>query len=90
MGTWDVMRRGDHDDRYRMATHESRIAAMAHALALESGPQRETYWVLGPPGPVLRTRRDLYLHLLLRRRQIQPLLQLKSRWRWLPTLSNRP
>jgi hypothetical protein len=65
MQTWDVMRQDDNGNKYRMATHDSRISALAQVLAIESGPRhKQMYWVTGPSGPAVRTNRDLYLHFL--------------------------
>ncbi|MEU6040123.1 hypothetical protein ABZ801_32430 [Actinomadura sp. NPDC047616] len=65
MQTWDVMRQDDNGNEFHVAAHDSRIAALAQVLALESGvPHKQMYWVSGPPGPVVRTNRDLYLHFL--------------------------
>ncbi|GGV28188.1 hypothetical protein GCM10010182_58930 [Actinomadura cremea] len=62
MHTWDVMRRDDNGDRVHMAAHDSRVSALAHVLAMESGvPHQQTYWVDGPASPGVRTNRDLYL-----------------------------
>jgi hypothetical protein len=65
MHTWDVMRQDDNGNRYTMAAHDSRVEALAQVLAMEAGPRhRQMYWVSGPPGPAIRTNRDLYLHFL--------------------------
>lgn len=67
---WDVMRQGDSGDQSRVSTHDTRVGALAQVLVLESGvPHKQTYWVVGPPGPVNRTNRDLYLHFLRLGRQ---------------------
>jgi hypothetical protein len=65
MPVWDVMRQGDNGDEVRMSAHDSRVEALARVLVMESGvAHKQTYWVCGPPGPALRTDRDLYLHFL--------------------------
>ncbi|MFG2004710.1 hypothetical protein ACGFNU_36715 [Spirillospora sp. NPDC048911] len=65
METWDVIRQDDLGNEFPMAAHESRIAALAQVLVLESGiPHKQLYWISGPPGPALHTNRDLYLHFL--------------------------
>ncbi|GLZ12846.1 hypothetical protein Acsp04_30810 [Actinomadura sp. NBRC 104425] len=65
MQTWDVMRQDDDGSEFRVAAHDSRIAALAQVLALQSGtPDGRVYRVSGPPGPAVRTNRDLYLHFL--------------------------
>lgn len=65
METWDVIRQDDLGNEFHVATHDSRIAALAQVLAMESGvPHKQLYWVSGPPAPALRTNRDLYLHFL--------------------------
>ncbi|MFC4048123.1 hypothetical protein ACFOY4_00360 [Actinomadura syzygii] len=62
MQTWDVIRQDDNGNKFHMSTHDSRISALAQVLVIESGPRHEqTYWVEGPPGPAVRTNRDLYL-----------------------------
>jgi hypothetical protein len=62
MQTWDVMRQDDLGNVFRVAAHDSRISALAQAIVLESGVRhRQMYWVDGPPGPAVRTNRDLYL-----------------------------
>lgn len=67
---WDVMRKGDSGDQDRVSSHDSRIGALAHVLVMESGtPHKQMYWVAGPPGPAIRTNRDLYLHFLRLGRQ---------------------
>ncbi|OLT22907.1 hypothetical protein BJF79_46125 [Actinomadura sp. CNU-125] len=56
------MRQDDGGNRVRMAAHDSRVSALAHVLAMESGVRhKQTYWVDGPAGPAVRTNRDLYL-----------------------------
>ncbi|KAB2352623.1 hypothetical protein [Actinomadura rudentiformis] len=65
MDRWIVVRQDDLGNEFPVAAHESRIAALAQVLILESGvPHKQLYWVSGPPGPVLHTNRDLYLHFL--------------------------
>ncbi|GAA2402725.1 hypothetical protein GCM10010191_07840 [Actinomadura vinacea] len=65
MQTWDVLRQDDNGNEFHMATHESRVSALAQVLAMESGvPHKQTYWVSGPSGPTVRTNRELYLHFL--------------------------
>ncbi|MFC6936564.1 hypothetical protein ACFQHO_44080 [Actinomadura yumaensis] len=65
MDTWDVMRQDDIGNEFHVASHDTRIGALAQVLVLESGaPHKQTYWIDGPPGPVVRTNRDLYLHFL--------------------------
>ncbi|MBW8487126.1 hypothetical protein [Actinomadura parmotrematis] len=65
MGTWELMRQDDNGVEYPMGSHASRAGALARLLVFESGvPHKQTYWVAGPAEPVLRTNRDLYLHLL--------------------------
>ncbi|NVI86921.1 hypothetical protein HUX53_06470, partial [Actinomadura sp. BRA 177] len=62
MHTWDVMRQDDLGNTFHVASHDSRIAALAQVLVMESGvPHKQSYWVEGPPGPAVRTNRDLYL-----------------------------
>jgi hypothetical protein len=62
MHTWDVMRRDDLGNTFHVATHDSRISALAQIMVLDSDVrQRQAYWVDGPPGPAVRTNRDLYL-----------------------------
>ncbi|MFD0534649.1 hypothetical protein ACFQY7_13650 [Actinomadura luteofluorescens] len=62
MDTWDVMRQDDLGNAFRVAAHDSRISALAQVMVLESGVRhRQMYWVDGPPGPAVRTNRDLYL-----------------------------
>lgn len=62
MQTWDVMRQDDLGNTFLVASHDSRIAALAQVLAMESGVRhKQSYWVDGPPGPAVRTNRDLYL-----------------------------
>ncbi|TMQ89665.1 hypothetical protein ETD83_38960, partial [Actinomadura soli] len=67
MQTWDVMRRDDLGNTFHVASHDSRISALAQVLVMESGVRHErtqherTHWVEGPPGPAVRTNRDLYL-----------------------------
>ncbi|SNS54030.1 hypothetical protein [Actinomadura mexicana] len=62
MDTWDVMRQDDLGNVFRVAAHDSRISALAQVMVLESGVRhRQMYWVDGPPGPAVRTNRDLYL-----------------------------
>lgn len=62
---WDVMRKDDNGNEFRMASHTSRIDALAHVLTMESGVvHKQLHWVSGPPGPALTTNRDLYLHAL--------------------------
>lgn len=70
MQGWDVMRQGDNGDQDRVSSHDTRIGALARMLEMDSGvPHKQVYWVAGPPGPVVRTNRDLYLHLLRLGRQ---------------------
>nr|BFE38283.1 hypothetical protein GCM10010200_105340 [Actinomadura rugatobispora] len=65
MHTWDVMRQDDNGNQVHMASHDSRISALAQVLAMESGvPHKQTYWVAGPSSPTVRTNRELYLHFL--------------------------
>ncbi|GAA3938465.1 hypothetical protein GCM10023085_19860 [Actinomadura viridis] len=65
MHTWDLMRQDDNGNRYRMASHDSRVGALAQMLMMESGVQhKQMYWVTGPAIPAVRTNRDLYLHVL--------------------------
>ncbi|MFC0042545.1 hypothetical protein [Actinomadura rayongensis] len=65
MGTWDVMRQDDLGNEFHVSAHDSRVAALAQVLVLESGvPHRQIYWVEGPFAPSVRTNRDLYLHVL--------------------------
>jgi hypothetical protein len=65
MPVWDVMRQGDNGDGVRMSSHDSRVGALARVLVMESGVvHKQTYWVVGPPGPAYQTNRDLYLHFL--------------------------
>ncbi|MFI0352198.1 hypothetical protein [Actinomadura sp. 9N407] len=65
MQTWDVMRQDDNGNQVHMATHDTRISALAQVLTMESGvPHKQIYWVTGPSGPAVRTNRDLYLHFL--------------------------
>lgn len=65
MDTWDVMRQDDIGNEFHVAAHDTRIGALAQVLVLESGaPDGQRYRVDGPPGPVVRTNRDLYLHFL--------------------------
>lgn len=67
---WDVMRQSEIGDQSKVSTHDSRVGALAQVLVLESGvPHKQVYWVVGPPGPVYRTNRDLYLHFLKLGRQ---------------------
>ncbi|MFB4296614.1 hypothetical protein [Actinomadura sp. NTSP31] len=62
MQTWDVMRQDDLGNQFQVASHDSRVSALAQVLAMESGvPHKQAYWVQGPPGPAVRTNRDLYL-----------------------------
>ncbi|MBO0871274.1 MAG: hypothetical protein J2P15_22195 [Micromonosporaceae bacterium] len=62
---WELWRQDDNGDQVRVSTHEDRIEALARLLALQAGPaHKQTYWLSGPPGPVCRTNRDLYLRLL--------------------------
>lgn len=59
------MRQGDSGDQSRVSRHDTRVSALAQVLVLDSGvPHKQVYWVEGPPGPTLRTNRDLYLHVL--------------------------
>ncbi|RAY11133.1 hypothetical protein DPM19_32020 [Actinomadura craniellae] len=87
MRTWDVMRQDDNGNEFRMAGHDSRISALAQVLAMESGvPHDQLYWVAGPAGPVCRTNRDLYLHVLRLGRDLQAAswslsAYLRSLWR---------
>src|SRR5256885_14493162 len=70
MQGWDVMRQGDGGDQDRVSTHDTRVGALAQVLVMESGvPHKQSYWVAGPPGPAIRTNRDLYLHFLRLGRQ---------------------
>ncbi|MFI6519271.1 hypothetical protein ACIBF1_27210 [Spirillospora sp. NPDC050679] len=65
MHTWDVMRQDDNGNEHHMTTHDSRVSALAQVLVMESGVvHKQMYWVAGPPGPAVRTNRDLYLHFL--------------------------
>ncbi|WP_019633436.1 hypothetical protein [Actinomadura atramentaria] len=65
MGTWDVMRQDDLGNEFHVSSHDSRVAALAQVMVMESGvPHRQSYWVQGPFLPSVRTNRDLYLHVL--------------------------
>ncbi|MQY09147.1 hypothetical protein [Actinomadura macrotermitis] len=65
MTRWVVMRQDDNGVEYPMGSHESRVAALAQLLAVESGvPHKQLYRVAGPADPAVRTNRDLYLRLL--------------------------
>ncbi|GAA2595577.1 hypothetical protein SMC26_37200 [Actinomadura fulvescens] len=65
MDKWDVVRQDDLGNEFPVAAYDSRVAALAHVLRLESGvPHKQLYWIAGPPGPALHTNRDLYLHFL--------------------------
>ncbi|GLW66780.1 hypothetical protein Arub01_50240 [Actinomadura rubrobrunea] len=65
MQTWDVMRQDDDGGESCVATHDSRIAALAQVLVLQCrAPRGRTYRVCGPSEPAVRTNRDLYLHFL--------------------------
>jgi len=62
---WDLMRQDDNGNKVRVASHGTRISALAQLMTFESGAQhKQTYWLDGPEGPVLTTNRDLYLHVL--------------------------
>ncbi|TDC53335.1 hypothetical protein E1281_17940, partial [Actinomadura sp. KC345] len=62
MQTWDVMRQDDLGNTFHVAAHDSRVSALAQILVLESDvPHGPAYRVEGPPGPAVRTNRDLYL-----------------------------
>jgi hypothetical protein len=72
MQTWDVIRRDGNGRQSRVAAHVSRIDALAQVLSMESlEPVGGPSWVAGPPGPVMRTNRDLYLHFLGLGRQLR-------------------
>ncbi|GAB3688450.1 hypothetical protein GCM10027589_56400 [Actinocorallia lasiicapitis] len=59
---WDVMRQDDNGNQVRVASHRTRVSALAHVLVFESGVQhKQTYWVDGSDAPQLTTNRDLYL-----------------------------
>ncbi|GAA2109949.1 hypothetical protein [Actinomadura alba] len=65
MTEWVIWRQDDGGNEYRMSVHHDRIEALARVLALEAGPvHKQMYWVAGPPGPVCRTDRDLYVRLV--------------------------
>ncbi len=52
MHTWDVMRQDDLGNTFHVASHDSRIAALAQVLVMESGvPHKQSYWVEGRPVP---------------------------------------
>ena len=99
MQTWDVIRREGDGGTFRVAAHDSRISALAQVLVLaaeetEGGAGRE-YRVEGPPGPAVRTNRDLYLvflHLGQEARAASWSLSafLRSLWRVSAPLSGRP
>ncbi|WP_433323710.1 hypothetical protein [Spirillospora sp. CA-294931] len=65
METWSVLRQDDNGNEFHLGSHDTRISALAHVLVMESGVQhKQLYWVAGPPGPAVRSNRDLYLHFL--------------------------
>lgn len=59
------MRQDDNGNRIRVASHQTRVSALAQVLVFESGVQhKQTYSVDGSGIPQLITNRDLYLHVL--------------------------
>lgn len=95
MHTWDVMRQDGLGNAFHVAAHDSRISALAQVMVLESGTgNRRTHWVEGPPGPAVRTNRDLYLvflHLGQEARAASWSLSafLRSLWKVSATLSDQ-
>jgi hypothetical protein len=71
MAGWEVWRQDDNGQRSLMAAYPDRVHALACVLVYQAGggnefgyPDKQRYEVLGPPGPVVVTNRDLYVRLL--------------------------
>jgi hypothetical protein len=65
MADWEVWRHGDHGRPERVAVAGDRVAALVTVLAIEAGGREaKPHEVVGPPGPVVVTNRDLYLRLV--------------------------
>jgi hypothetical protein len=64
MADWEVWRHGDDGRPERVAAYGDRVTALVTVLAVEAGGRPfKPHEVLGPPGPVVVTNRDLYLRL---------------------------
>jgi hypothetical protein len=65
MADWEVWRHSDLGRPERVAVHADRVAALVDVLMVEAdGRSAKPYEVVGPPGPVVVTNRELYLRLL--------------------------
>jgi len=67
MAGWEVWRQDETGPPAPVAAYPDRVHALACVLVFQAGheyPEKLRYEVLGPPGPAVRTNRDLYLRLL--------------------------
>jgi hypothetical protein len=65
MSRWQVRRQDDNGNEFLVESFPDRIGALARVLVFEAGhPHKQLYWVAGPPGPALRTNRDLHEELV--------------------------
>jgi hypothetical protein len=68
MADWEVWRQDETGQRSAVAAYPDRVHALACVLVFQANapsyPGKQRYEVLGPPGPIVVTNRDLYLRLL--------------------------